>query len=656
MAGNAHTSILRADGSVWSVGSNFSNALGGNRTETEIRKLAQLTFGTLSKTTWTADTARTTKAGDPIQVSLQLADSAGTALDIGTDRVQMEANNGVVRTVTYANEGKFVATFESERVGVSEIAATINGLRVLTKLTVQVAPGAPSASASSFYAAPTSVTADGTSSSILTLEIKDAWGNAMSSSVPNVSLTATRGILEPLTELASGKYEARLTSTEAGKSTVSVVINGVPLGLTTEVNFLSSDPDAANSVLELEPDSLPADGESKAEIVLHLYDKFGNALTQSGGDVIFATDLGEIGSVTETVYGVYSTHITSITPGKATVTAMRDGLLLGKQVEVSFVPVVSRIVFDKNRYEAVVGTSVATTVTAHYWNGETKDVTADSAYSVSDSSVATISGNGLVSGHKAGEVTLTARFGGSETTVPVVVVSNTGGGEGPGTDPGTGPGTSPGTNVKPDPTDTNPKPDKPVPKPDPEQPGSGTKQPVTYADVAGHWAEAYINRALIDGWASGYANNSFQPNQEITRAEFVKLIVKALGYTDRDEDTTVSFKDDKDIGAWARQSIALAVKHKLISGFGDGSFRPNALISRVELTSVIVRALGLTQAADSPTKFADDKEIPAWARPFVVLASDLGIVQGRKANLFVPNGTATRAEAIVLIQRMLERK
>lgn len=668
VAGNAHTSIVRADGSVWSVGSNASKALGGNRTETAIQKLAQLTFSTRSKTIWAADAARSVTAGDTVLVLLQLADSAGNALIIGTDRVQMTTDHGVVGPVTYAGMGKFAATFKSVRTGISEITATINGLEVLSKLTVQVAPGAPSAIASTLQAVPTHVVADGTSASTLTLEFKDEWGNAMTSSVPKVTLTATRGTLGPITELSLGKYAARLTSTEAGVSTVSVAVYDVPLGLATGVTFLSSDPDATNSVLKIEPDRLPANGENQATIVLRLYDKFGNALTQSGGDVEFVTDLGVIGSVTEAVYGVYSAQMTSLTSGKATVRAMRQGLLLGQPVVVNLVPVVSQIGFGKNKYEALAGTSVATVVTAVYWNGVTKDVTTESAYFVSNTSIATVSTNGVVTGHTPGQVTLTARFGGSETTVPVVITRRTSGGDdGPGTnepetDSGTHPGTTPGTNpnpgtiVKPDPPVTDPKINKPDTKPDPEQPGTGTKQPVAFTDVAKHWAEASINRASVDGWVNGYANNSFRPDQEITRAEFVTMLVKALGYKEMEDDTAISFSDNKDIEDWMRQSVVLAVKHKLVFGYEDGSFQPNALMTRTEMTAIIVRALNLSLAADSSTKFSDDKEIPDWAKPFVALAAELGIVQGREANLFVPNGTATRVEAVVLIQRMLERK
>jgi alpha-tubulin suppressor-like RCC1 family protein len=658
--GNTFTSYVRTDGSVWSVGGSSYLSLGGNRTGTSIQKFAQITLSSSSKTTWTSDTARSAVAGNTVHLSIQLADQAGNVLNIGTDRVRMTADKGVIGSVAFAGEGTFTASFRSEQVGPAVITASVNGLELSTKLTIEVSPDAPSASTSTLQASPNVTIADGTSSTTLTLELLDTWGNAMTASVPDVSLATTQGTLSVATEIGHGKYEAQLTSMTAGTATVSVLINNVPLGVTKDIRFLSGDPDASTSVFSITPISLPANGTNEAAISLTLNDSNGNALTQSGGIVEFITDLGEISSVTETVYGSYSAQMKSLVSGKATVQAMRGNLLLGQPIEVNFVPLVTRVEFDKSRYETNVGINIATQLTAHYWDGATNDVTSAAAYSVSDPSIATVSSNGVVSGHKPGEVSLTAQFGGSQTSATIVVKSPSSGGGGGGTDPGTSPGTNPGTNLgttpnqdpdlKPDPTKTNESSENSGNTPKEE-----TKQTAIYTDISGHWAVAAINEAISKGWAIGYPNNQFRPNQEITRAEFVKLLINALGYTDLD-DIKLSFKDDQDLGVWARNSIVAAVKHKLISGYSDGSFRPNATISRIEITVILVRALGLSSSGNSSTKFADDSRIPAWAKPYAAAASDLGIVKGRNANLFAPDSAATRAEAIIFIQRLLDLK
>lgn len=702
-AGNTMTSVVRTDGSVWSVGGSSSLSLGGNRTGDSIQKLAQITLGSISKTNWTADAARSTVAGETTLVSIQLADQAGNVLNIGTDRVLMTADTGIVGPVTFAGEGKFTAPFRSELTGTAEITASVNGLELPAKLAVQVSSGVPSASASTLQASPNAVIADGTSSTTLTLELLDAWGNAMTASVPNVSFTATQGTLSAVTEIGLGKYEAQLTSEKAGTAAVSAAINDLPLGVSTDVTFLSGDPDAANSVFHITPVSLPANGVNEAAIALQLYDSYGNALTQSGGTVEFITNLGEISSVTETVYGVYSAQMKSLVPGKATVRAMRDDLLLAQPIEVSFVPPVTKIEFSEDRYEAEAGMPIETKVTAHYWDGATNDVTPAVAYSVSDSSIAIVSSDGVITGQKTGEVTLTAQFGGSLTTATIVITNNSnGGGTDPGTDPGTNPGTNPGTDPGTNPganpgtdpgTDpgtnpgtnpganpgtnpetnpganpgTAPKPDTGM-KPDPVDPDDPkddhpdivpeeeTKNPTAYTDISGHWAEVAINRAISDGWANGYPNNEFRPNQGITRAEFVKLLVHALGYTITDHDAESSFKDAQDVGAWAHNAIAAAIKHKLIDGYSDGSFKPNTPISRTEITVIIIRASSFPPTGNSLTTFADDNRIPTWAKPYVAAASEHGIVKGRNANLFAPDSITTRAEAVVLIQRLLALK
>jgi len=72
------------------------------------------------------------------------------------------------------------------------------------------------------------------------------------------------------------------------------------------------------------------------------------------------------------------------------------------------------------------------------------------------------------------------------------------------------------------------------------------------------------------------------------------------------------------------------------------------------MASMIVRALGLKLAADGTTGFADDDAIPGWAKSAVDAIRKLGLVAGRGGNQFVPNETASRAEAVVMLVRMLE--
>jgi hypothetical protein len=189
-----------------------------------------------------------------------------------------------------------------------------------------------------------------------------------------------------------------------------------------------------------------------------------------------------------------------------------------------------------------------------------------------------------------------------------------------------------------------------------EEPVSETnEQPVVpFSDTQGHWAEQQINEAVAKGIVSGYPDNSFRPDADVSRQEFAVLLMRAIGeQTDIDE-SAQSFSDGEQIGSWARQAVAAAVQTGIIRGYEDGSFRPKEKIRRAEMTVMIVRALQLPIIADGATSFADDADIADWAKGYVAAAAKSGIVNGRSGNRFMPNDTSTRGEATVMLVRILQ--
>lgn len=183
--------------------------------------------------------------------------------------------------------------------------------------------------------------------------------------------------------------------------------------------------------------------------------------------------------------------------------------------------------------------------------------------------------------------------------------------------------------------------------PDPVEP----ELPVNpVADIAGHWAEAYIKRAMAEGIVSGYPDGTFKPDDPITRAEFTVMLAGALNLDGNG--AALAFTDHEQIDSWAKPAIAQAVQAGLIDGYVDGSFRPNAQITRAETAVMIARALQLPLSTSAPTTgFADDETIPAWARSAIEAVRQMGIINGRGGNRFIPNGTTTRAEAVVMLLR-----
>ncbi|WP_256761019.1 S-layer homology domain-containing protein [Cohnella sp. WQ 127256] len=187
-----------------------------------------------------------------------------------------------------------------------------------------------------------------------------------------------------------------------------------------------------------------------------------------------------------------------------------------------------------------------------------------------------------------------------------------------------------------------------------EQSTGTTTDPVTevkFSDIAKHWAEASIKQAVYSGIIKGYTDGTFKPNATVTRAEFAVMLMNALKPQGNGAD--LKFTDNAKIGTWAQKAVAQAVQANIIKGNQDGSFRPNAEVTRAEMAVMIANALGQPIEANATTSFADDKGIPAWAKGSVAIVKQAGIVQGNSDNKYAPQSNATRAEAVTVLLKML---
>ncbi|WP_052350383.1 S-layer homology domain-containing protein [Paenibacillus gorillae] len=178
-----------------------------------------------------------------------------------------------------------------------------------------------------------------------------------------------------------------------------------------------------------------------------------------------------------------------------------------------------------------------------------------------------------------------------------------------------------------------------------ENPGS--TEP-SFNDIAGHWAEKEIQASAALGWVNGYPNGSFLPNRAVTRAEFAVMLSKVLQLPAAQ---SLPFDDANSIPDWAASAIASAAQAGILSGYEDRTFRPNVNISRAEAAVMIAKAAGLSSTTTNTT-FADDAQIAGWARGWVAAAAKAQLVQGQASNAFLPQASTTRAEAVVLLQRL----
>ena len=122
-----------------------------------------------------------------------------------------------------------------------------------------------------------------------------------------------------------------------------------------------------------------------------------------------------------------------------------------------------------------------------------------------------------------------------------------------------------------------------------------------FPDISNHWAKGYINAVADKGIVNGYEDGNFRPNENITRAEFAKIIAKMLGGTS--QNSNVEFTDTAE--HWAQPYIAALAEKDMIAGYSDGTFRPDLPITRAEAVAVINRAVTRNHASDLVIQFKD---------------------------------------------------
>ncbi|WP_145949773.1 S-layer homology domain-containing protein [Paenibacillus sp. Y412MC10] len=196
---------------------------------------------------------------------------------------------------------------------------------------------------------------------------------------------------------------------------------------------------------------------------------------------------------------------------------------------------------------------------------------------------------------------------------------------------------------------------KPPAEPDPE-PELPTPEPDPFSDIAGHWASADILRAVKLGLVRGYPDGTFEPNMPVSRAEFTVMLAHTLNLQPRQDNPPHRFTDQDSIGFWAVDAVNAAYQTGVTAGYPDGKFRPWAPISRAEMAVMTAKALGLAQEAAGRTSFNDDALIPAWAKPAAAALEERSLTVGRDGRNFAAAARTTRAEAIVMLLRLMDNQ
>lgn len=169
----------------------------------------------------------------------------------------------------------------------------------------------------------------------------------------------------------------------------------------------------------------------------------------------------------------------------------------------------------------------------------------------------------------------------------------------------------------------------------------------TLTDISGHWAEKNVKELVALGAVSGYTDGTFKPDNKITRSEFTVILVKAF---ELEPKSGKVFADTA--GHWAKDSIAAAASYGIVNGYDENTFGPDDTITREQMAAMIVNAAKLTPVPGD-LSFADGHTISDWARESMAAAVQNGIITGYPDNTVRPQSNATRAEAVTVIMNAL---
>ena len=179
-------------------------------------------------------------------------------------------------------------------------------------------------------------------------------------------------------------------------------------------------------------------------------------------------------------------------------------------------------------------------------------------------------------------------------------------------------------------------------------PAAAAEPAAQFSDVSPDaWYAEAVEYVRNHGIMNGTSATIFNPNSTASRGQIAAILYRASGSPETSGGT--DFTDVADTAYYA-DAVRWASTYGIVTGYGDGTFRPNNPITRQQLAAILWRYAG-SPAAESSVDYADEAAISAYAGTAVDWARDTGIISGRNGNRFDPNGRATRAQAAVILYR-----
>ncbi|WCT56036.1 S-layer homology domain-containing protein [Paenibacillus kyungheensis] len=181
-----------------------------------------------------------------------------------------------------------------------------------------------------------------------------------------------------------------------------------------------------------------------------------------------------------------------------------------------------------------------------------------------------------------------------------------------------------------------------------------------FNDVSGHWAESEINRLQDLSILNGVGDNQYNPDALITRAQFTQMISNLLQVSSSTDNVTYS---DVAPDKWYYNAINAVSATGITKGYTDDSYQPDQQITREEMSNILNNTLSYLEpstsfAADANqalTPFTDRNNTSNWAKNSLATAVNEGIMQGRPNGQIAPKDNTTRAEAAMTISRLMDK-
>lgn len=169
-----------------------------------------------------------------------------------------------------------------------------------------------------------------------------------------------------------------------------------------------------------------------------------------------------------------------------------------------------------------------------------------------------------------------------------------------------------------------------------------------FLDTVGSWSEEYVKQLHSKGMVSGVTETRYEPDRKITRAEFLSLLTRASGFTGKYRNQIA----DVSMDAWYADAVGAALTAGIIE---RGNFRPNDIITRDEMAELTVKALEKKKGTvpDGEMQFNDSEKIQN--KEAVMKAAGLGIISGYEDGSFRPQSALTRAEVATMIVKYSEQ-